>query len=354
MHAPYSELSLAAQTAYAQLFDAALTADHLRSVADLNGSFNAKTVKGRRYWYYQCTQPSGALTQHYVGPDSAPVRELIERARQPSSQAALEPLVRAAQALGCAPVLPRHAKVLQRLAEYGLFRAGGVLVGTHAFIAYGNMLGVRWGRPDLTQDIDFAHAGRSLSLALPGTLQVRTADAIESLGMGFLPITQLAGKAGATFLNPREPEFRLDFLTTRHRGGNASFFHPQLNVALQPLPFMEFSLEQVEQAVVFARDVAVLVNVPEPARFALHKLIVYGERTAAFRTKASKDLSQAGSLLAYLWEQRRSSVEEALDDLRSRGKGWTSRLAIGSRALLKSHEGLDALPGLADRLMPVR
>jgi len=29
---------------------------------------------------------------------------------------------------------------------------------------------------------------------------------------------------------------------------------------------MEFSLEQVEQAVVFARDVAVLVNVPEPAR----------------------------------------------------------------------------------------
>jgi hypothetical protein len=59
----------------------------------------------------------------------------------------------------------------------------------------------------------------SLSLALPGTLQVQTADAIESLGMGFLPITQLAGKAGATFLNPREPEFRLDFLTTRHRGG---------------------------------------------------------------------------------------------------------------------------------------
>ena len=135
----------------------------------------------------------------------------------------------------------------------------------------------------LTQDIDFARAGRSLSLALPGTLKLRTTDAIESLGMGFLPITQLAGKAGATFLNPREPEFRLDFLTTRHRGGSTPFFHPQLNVALQPLPFMEFSLEQVEQAVVFARDVAVLVNVPEPARFALHKLIVYGERTAAYR-----------------------------------------------------------------------
>ena len=353
MH-PYADLPAAAQTAYAQLFDAALAADHVRSVSDLSGSFAAKAVKGRTYWYYQCTQPSGVLTQHYVGPDSPAVSRLIESAKEPGALAALEPLIRVAHALGCATVIPKHERVLRRLAEYGFFRAGGILVGTHAFLAYGNILGVRWTRPGLTQDIDFAHAGRAMSLALPSTLVVRTAAAIDSLAMGFLPITPLAGKSGATFLNPKEPEFRLDFLTTRHRGGEEPFFHPQLNVALQPLPFMEFSLEQVEQAVVFSREKAVLVNVPDPARFALHKLIVYGERTGSYRAKARKDLSQAAGLLTYLWDHQRRTVTTALDDLHSRGKGWTSRFTVGAHALLKADPELGKVAGLTSALLRKR
>jgi hypothetical protein len=350
----YTDLPAAAQTAYAQLFDAALAADHVRSVADLSGSFAAKSVKGRTYWYYQCTQPSGALTQHYVGPDSAAVRRLIDGARESGALAALEPLIHVAHTLGCATLIPKHERVLRRLAEYGFFRAGGILVGTHAFLAYGNMLGVAWTRPGLTHDIDFAHAGRAISLALPGTLEVKTPAAIDSLAMGFLPIAPLTGKSGATFLNPKEPEFRLDFLTTRHRGGDEPFFHPQLNVALQPLPFMEFSLEHVEQAVVFSRERAVLVNVPDPARFALHKLIVYGERTGSYRAKASKDLSQSASLLAYLWEHQRRTVTTALDDLHGRGKGWTSRFVVGAHALMKSHPELGEAEGLASALLPKR
>ena len=350
----YTDLPASAQTAYAQLFDAALAADHVRSVADLSGSFASKTVKGRTYWYYQCTQPSGALTQHYVGPDNPAVRRLIKGSRQPGALAALEPLIHVAHALGCATLVPKHERVLRRLAEYGFFRAGGILVGTHAFLACGNMLGVAWTRPGLTQDIDFAHAGRAVSLALPSTLEVKTSAAIDSLTMGFLPITQLAGKSGASFLNPKEPEFRLDFLTTRHRGGEEPFFHPQLNVVLQPLPFMEFLLQHVEQAVVFSREKAVLVNVPDPACFALHKLIVYGERTGSYRAKANKDLSQSASLLSYLWEHQRRTVTTALEDLHERGKGWTSRFAVGSLALLKAHPDLEKTEGLALALLPKR
>lgn len=350
----YTELPASAQTAYAQLLDASLAAEHLRSVADLSGSFNAKTVKGRRYWYYQWTQPSGVLTQQYVGPDGEAVRRLIDRARQPGALASLEPLVRSAHALGCATLIPKHERVLRRLAEYGLFRAGGLLVGTHAFLAHGNMLGVRWSRLDLTQDIDFAHAGRSLSLALPGNLEVKTADAIHSLELGFLPVRSLAGKSGATYLNPREPEFRLDFLTARHRGGDEPFFHPQLNVMLQPLPYMELSLESVEQAVVFSREKAVVVNVPDPARFALHKLIIYGERSASYRTKASKDLAQAASLLAYLWEHRRAALEDAVADVRSRGPHWRSRLKQGAEAVLARFPELTEMPGVARALTPSR
>lgn len=335
-------LSLTAQTAYVQLFEATLSADHFRTVADLVGSFNAKTVKGRRYWYFQYVQPSGKLTQVYIGPDTPQVRNLIERKQQPGVSASLGPLAGAAQALGCTVVLPRHLRVLRRLAEYGFFRAGGLLVGTHAFLAYGNMLGVRWGGQSVTQDIDFAHAGKSIALGLPGNLEVDTADAISSLEMGFLPMAGLGGKSGGSFLIPREPEFKLDFLTTRHRRGNEAYVHPQLNVTLQPLQFMEFSLEQVEQAVVFSSDQVVLVNVPEPARFALHKLIVYGERAASFRAKAVKDLAQAAHLLAFLWPHREESVRAALDDLKGRGRGWASRFRRGVRALVRIYPELSS------------
>ena len=348
MPALYEELTLSAQTAYAQLLDAALAAEHSRSVADLSGSFNAKTVKGRKYWYFQYTEPSGKLRQVYVGPDGAPVQRLIERKSGPAASAALEPLARSAIALGCASMLARQFRVVRRLADYGFFRAGGVLIGTHAYLAYGNMLGVRWTAQERTQDIDFAHAGKALALVLPGDVEVRAEDAIASLDMGFLPVAGLSGKTGATDLRPNEPEFRLDFLTPLHRGGDTPFVHPQLNVTLQPLPFMEFSLEGIEQAVLFCAEGAVVVNVPAPARFALHKLLVNGERKGAFATKSRKDLAQAAHLLAFLWEQERTSLTTARDALLARGKGWQTPFGAGVQALCKAYPALEA----ADRLLP--
>jgi len=300
-------------------------------------------VKGHKYWYYQYTEPSGKLRQVFVGPDSPAVKRLIEGKARPAVSATLAPLARSASALGCAEVLPRHLAVLRRLAEYGFFQAGGVLVGTHAFLAYGNMLGVRWREASRTQGIDFAHAGRNLSLALPSDLEVRTHDAIESLQMGLLPVAGLTAKAGATWLNPREPEFRLDFLTTLHRGGEAPYAHPKLHVTLQPLKFMELSLEQVQQAVLFSGEGAVLVNIPHPARYALHKLLVFAERKGAFQTKANKDLQQAGMLLSVLKDRREVEVRDIWRDLLARGKGWTTRARQGVGALDR------AFPDLAVR-----
>lgn len=342
----YEDLSVTAQTAYAQLLDAATSAEHFRSVADLPGSFAVKTVKGHRYWYYQFTEPSGKLRQLFVGPDTDAVHHLIERSKQAAAGDSLIPLARSAIALGCAFMVPRQLQVIRRLAEYGFFRAGGVLVGTHAFLAIGNMLGVRWGETSRTQDIDFAHAGKNLAVALPADIEVQTHKAIESLNMGFLPVSGLSTKAGATYLNPREPEFRLDFLTTLHRGGDAPYEHPALHVMLQPLKFMEFSLEQVQQAVLFGSDGTVaVVNVPHPARFALHKLLVAGERRGTFAAKSTKDLQQAAALLSFLQNSRPWEIEEALADLRRRGKGWMARFQHGCNAMTKAYPQLE-LPGL--------
>jgi len=347
----YLDQSLSTQTAYAQLFDAALGAEHVRGPSDLQGSFNAKTVKGSKYWYFQYTEPSGKLHQIYVGPDGEPLQKLMARKDLPSASSALAPLARSAIALGCATVLPRHYRLIRRLAEYGFFRAGGVLIGTHAFLAFGNMLGVRWGGQDRTQDIDFAHAGKKVSLLLPNNVEVKTDQAITSLEMGFLPVSGLSGKTGGSYLIPSEPDFRLDFLTPLHRGGDTPYVHPQLHITLQPLPFMEFSLEAVEQAVLFCAEGAVLINVPSAERYALHKLVVYGERTGSFRAKSSKDLAQAACLLSFLWDHRRENLEQALADMLTRGKGWRVRLKQGATALQKAYPELPAAAWLLDAIL---
>jgi hypothetical protein len=330
----FSDLSLSAQTLYAQVFDAALAAEVARTIASIRGgSIGRKNVKGGEYFYFQHRDVGGAVRQVYLGPASTRLRTLMAAAAAPSPHGAIANLARGAVGLGCASLLRKHFRVIARLAEYGFFRAGGVLVGTHAFLGYGNMLGVRWGDADRTQDVDLAHAGRNVAVALPADIEVATHDAIESLEMGLIPIRGPGGKAGATYLNPADPELRLDFLTTRHRGGDAPIEHARLGITLQPLPFLEYSLERVTQLALLGDDDAVVVNVPAPERYALHKLIVHGERSARYAAKGVKDLAQSAALLELLRLRRPDDVGEAWRELAARGPGWAKRARAGLAAL---------------------
>ena len=68
-----------------------------------------------------------------------------------------------------------------------------------------------------------------------------------------------------------------------------------------------FLLEAPERAVILANTVA-LVNVPAPARFALHKLLIAQLRPASFAAKAEKDLLQAIQVLEVLVEDRPGDI----------------------------------------------
>ena len=59
----------------------------------------------------------------------------------------------------------------------------------------------------------------------------------------------------------------------------------------------------------------VLVNVPSPARFAVHKLWVAQRRNVSEHAKARKDIRQAGQILEVLLEDRRNDVDEAFGAL---------------------------------------
>lgn len=323
----YTDLSPAAQAAYAELYESAILLETQRSIADLTGSFAHKTVKGKTYWYFQYRDISGRVRQIYVGPENDQVKHLMQQKTDRGQP--LLPLARSAIALGCAPLVPVQFRIIKRLADYGFFRAGGVLVGTHAYLAAGNVLGVSWHGAAKTQDMDFAHPGRNLSIALPSDLDVDVHGAIESLGMGLLPISSFDGKHGATYLNLSRPDLRLDFLTALHRGHGKPITPRGLNISLQPLKFMEFSLERPIQAVVFSREGAVVVSIPDPVRYGLHKLLVYGERTGEFRTKSTKDIRQASSIIDYYRRNRPEELAEAITDLESRGPGWRSRFKQG-------------------------
>lgn len=339
----YSDLTLSAQTSYAELFEQTRYFELSNALAGLTGSFQKLSRKNQEYWYFAYRDLDQKVRMAYVGPDEPRVQALVQRFESLRNTNTLAPPSKVALTYGCASTPPKHFKMIKRLSEYGFFRAGGILIGSHAFLAMGNMLGVRWSDGAATLDVDFAHAGNNVSLALPSNINIDVNDALTSLEMGLLPITQFNGKLGGQYRNPQDQELRLDFLTSNNSTGLPVHI-PKLNLALQPLKFMEYSLQNTTQSCVISNAGACVVNIPAPERYAVHKLIVYGERPIAERTKSTKDLLQAGSLISYFANNAQSeSFNLAWQDALSRGKGWQSRAIQGRDALLKMVPDLDVI-----------
>jgi hypothetical protein len=276
----------------------------------------------------------------YVGPDDDRVNVLIDKYKIEKAYPKLSALSQSAQILGCNGMMPKHFKITNQLASYGFFKAGGILVGTHAFLAIGNMLGVKWDSGDKTLDVDFAHAGKKISIALPSNMDISVRDALTSLEMGLLPIQLLSGAAGAQYRNPLDPELRVDFLTPEGKE-TTNVVMRNLGLSLEPLKFMEFSLEGTTQAAILGRDGACLVNIPSPERYAIHKLIVFGERKQADRVKSFKDVEQAAALVSWhIKNGQANKIADAWTDAISRGKGWKNRAHEGLKAMMARHPGL--------------
>lgn len=321
----FRELSAAAQAAYAELYEQVQVAETSRSPASVTGNVAWKTIKGRRYAYWSFKELDGRKREYYLGPEG-PAIESIERARASGGTSqALPRQAAAALAQGNAATPPKHFRIARRLAEYQFFRAGGLLVGTHAFLALGNQLGVAWGDGTRTLDMDFAHRGPggNLAVALPADLRVDAAQALESLQMGFLPA--LGGSKGlaSQFVSEREGDLRVDFLTAaRRKDGDVAA--PDLGVALVPLKFMDYLLEQPGQGVLIDRADACLVNLPDPARYGLHKLLVAFERGVR-HAKYRKDQAQALALIEWHLERAPDLLVDAWSDLVDRRTAWEKR-----------------------------
>ena len=322
----YRELPAAAQTAYAELYELVQIAETSRSPASLTGKIAWKNVKGSRYAYWAFKEIDGRKREYYLGPEG-PAIAAIEAARERGAPA-LDAVARqaaAALAHGCVATPPKHFRITKRLADYQFFRAGGLLVGTHAFLALGNQLGVAWGSGTRTLDLDFAHAGPggNVSVALPADMDANAHDALTSLEFGFLPSLGGSKSLASLYVSEHEPELRIDFLTVVRRA-NREVHAPNLGIALSPLKFLDYLIERPGQGVLIGRADAALINLPDPARYGLHKLIVAYERGAK-HPKHDKDILQALALIEWHLQRDPHGLISAWNDLATRGAGWVKR-----------------------------
>ncbi len=175
----------------------------------------------------------------------------------------------------------------------------------------GNVLGVRWGAVARTEDIDIA-AGTALSVALP-PLESNIPSLLEGLEMGFLPVPALDPREPSTSYKVRGKNFRVDFLTPAiSKRRTKPVFIQRLGISAAPLEMLDFLIE-APLATVAVNGGGTCVNVPDAARFGLHKLAVADRRPLAQQSKAAKDREQATLLLNQLVIDRVGDIEQALD-----------------------------------------
>lgn len=326
---------LEVQTIYAELLEQITAYEASRTIGHTAGSFVTKTVKGQEYYYFQYVGPGGLKSQTYLGRRDAGLDELANRfadgkASAAADQRSIERLAALLRAGGAMVTDAPSARVLRALADAGVFHAGGVLVGTHAFIVLGNLLGVRWGTSLRTQDVDIA-ADPKLDIAVPG-MSADLPSALESLEMGFLPVPGLDPKSPTTSFKVRGQSLRVDLLTPALRAQSRPVTLPRFAAAAQPLRFLDYLIDSPVRAAAVDGGV-VAVNVPDAARFALHKLMIAGERPAAMQSKREKDLSQAAQVLEVLQADRPGDLVLAWEALVAGGKTRASRVAKSTSAL---------------------
>jgi hypothetical protein len=313
---------------YADLRERLEIFESMRNIASLPGEFTTKNIKGLVYHYFQTMLPGGR-TQIYIGPDSEEVRRLIE-ARQSGEQdiradeKMLQRLASQVIAGGVMPIMPDMARIINRLADSGVFRVGGVLVGTVAYQILGPHMGIIWESGSrMTQDVDLANDG-NIAIAVPD-LKADVPAAIESLQMGFFPVPRLSRKEPSTSYAVRGRTLRVDLLTPARKGMTAPVFIRRLNAAATPLKYLDYLTEEPINAVMISGNPC-QVKVPQPARYALHKLIVSQERDVTAADKKRKDLLQARNLIALLKEDRPGDIELAREELVKRGASWIKKV----------------------------
>ena len=327
-------------TAFADLSQSLLDA---RFDADfpLNGSFTKTRSGGRDYWYYEGYDATdGSRSRRYVGPvDDPEVSSRVEAfGRAKAGAKARKPAARVLVQAGFPRPDAMTGKVVDGLARAGWFRLRGVLVGTVAFQTYPGLVGALPSSALVTRDVDLA-MDHGISVSVGDTVDPVT-DVLRAIDPTFEPVPHLTERArAAAFVN--RMGFRVEFLSPNrgsddHQSGVTPL--PSAGGASGfPLRYLDYLIEDPDRSVLL-HGAGVPVLVPRPERYAVHKLMISGQRRD--EAKARKDAEQAAFLFAALSADRRDDLIDAIGNAAERGPRW--RIAI-SKGLNRQGKNVAAL-----------
>jgi hypothetical protein len=190
----------------------------------------------------------------------------------------------------------------------GIFSAGGMLIGSHAYGVILNRLGVR-AAAYATEDIDNA---RREALAFKKRPDASFLEMLRKSGVAFVEVPEFErGKASTSFKQRGRSRFHVDLLVPSPNETFPVVPVPELKAHATGLPYLGYLLDESQTTLVMAREGCCGVRVPLPERFAVHKLLVSQLRTGR-DAKSGKDVSQACVLAAALAVSHPGAIESAL------------------------------------------
>lgn len=314
------------------------------AISDIRGIPRLEQRGGKAYWY-DLHRIGSAVRKRYIGENNAETAGRIARHRLLSEgkterDAHRARLIRILRAEGLSPIDPATGSLLAALAQAGTFRLGGTVVGTHAFRLYESELGIRSSLTDIMQtgDLDIAQF-EGLSLAIDDKVEPSLQEMFKKLE--FTSIPSLFSRSYWRWKQTKS-ETLVEFLTPSFRPEEDIRPLPALGVSAQSLHFLNYLIAAPIKAAALYRS-GVLVQIPRPEAYAIHKLIVADRRSGPDQIKAHKDRMQATHLIAALSEDRPADLKDAYDDAMARGPKWVAHIQASLKRLPDSAALLAAL-----------
>jgi hypothetical protein len=294
-------------------------------------SITRRMVGGQRRIY--ATFPGGVRKQVYLGTAGDPKAEAraIAHIRAADDARANRKTVTTLKRAGVPAPDLYTGRILAALAQGALFERGVVLVGTAAFQLYPCVVGAYLSSAIMTQDVDLSIA----RLAVPGMIGSEPLEVIlRRADSTFEGIMSRTDKLPKKFRSAKA-KFEVDIVTTPGRSPEPVLLSA-LGCSAEPLAFMDYLIEDA-MSVVALYGAGVLVRVPMPERFAVHKLIVSQMRPSR-SVKRVKDVEQARQLIAALRSRDPESIENEIEEARARGPTWRKRIDTALKTIDQSDD----------------
>lgn len=290
---------------------------HARS--ERPGSVYIRTIKGIDYAY---AKRSVGISRRdiFVGRADDPETVIrIEAIKAENERAkARRKTISALKAGGVPAPAAALGAVLDALDDAGLLMKM-IVVGTAAYQCYTPLTGrILPAAQLMTQDADFA----TISLTIHGDEEGEDLETVlKRADQSFTSVPGLDRKSLPSHFRAASG-LMVDLLTPQLRRSDPNPMPlEKLRAGATPLQYLNWLIaEPTQAAVLFSAGIPVLV--PQPARYAIHKLIVAQKRTMD-RPKREKDLAQASALITILRETDPYALEDARDAAFAEGKdGW--------------------------------